>query len=419
MTNQWGRDGNATGGGTKSGSVILPILVSLILGIAAGYGGFRFLGGDAGSEIASRDKRIVELEKTISDLRFDDGAANQQQTVLTADIDDLKQRLEDARSEMDVLKKANQSLASDQDASQNQQLEEARREIEALHQTLAEAGDLRNDLTRANKSLRISELQIIDLEKIVNNQNKKLAALEKELGDRSNSADETATARIAALGDENAALRSELASQKKQAADGRKILEDSIAALSLRVSQTEKKLSAAQSAQSLALADLTKANAARDQLAARRQKLEDENTGLKQSLADSLATAAKLKAQNKDLTDQINGLNAKVKSLRDDISALKAAAEKLKDVPAEPQGDKPKEETGQTEGPALTVRNVDDVTNALARMPNFDRLNAQKQALLKEKLMEGACVTDALEAVFERVPVIALRNLIRDLKSPC
>lgn len=71
------------------------------------------------------------------------------------------------------------------------------------------------------------------------------------------------------------------------------------------------------------------------------------------------------------------------------------------------------------EPPVLKARPEASVETALRLTPGLGNLNTEKTAGLKEKLVSGACVTEALESVFERVPVIVMRNLMRDLKSDC
>jgi predicted RNase H-like nuclease (RuvC/YqgF family) len=79
--------------------------------------------------------------------------------------------------------------------------------------------------------------------------------------------------------------------------------------------------------------------------------------------------------------------------------------------------------TGESEAiekpPVLTARTEASVETALRLTPGLGNLDAEKTAGLKEKLVSGVCVTEALESVFERVPVIVMRNLMRDLKSDC
>ena len=69
--------------------------------------------------------------------------------------------------------------------------------------------------------------------------------------------------------------------------------------------------------------------------------------------------------------------------------------------------------------PELEPRDPDAVAAALRSAPGIGLLSADDQRALTERLVSGECVTSALESVFDRVPILTLRNLIRDLSSDC
>lgn len=69
--------------------------------------------------------------------------------------------------------------------------------------------------------------------------------------------------------------------------------------------------------------------------------------------------------------------------------------------------------------PSKTPRDAFEVERALSGAPGLDGLNSTERLTLKQKLVAGECVTTSLESVLGKVPVISLRNLIRDLKSNC
>lgn len=77
--------------------------------------------------------------------------------------------------------------------------------------------------------------------------------------------------------------------------------------------------------------------------------------------------------------------------------------------------------TGADTPPAANTasREADLVAGALDRTPGIDRLSATDRDRLQEMLVSGQCVTTSLKAVFRSVPVVTLRNLMRDLKSGC
>ncbi|MEB2843441.1 hypothetical protein GAO09_00530 [Rhizobiales bacterium RZME27] len=70
--------------------------------------------------------------------------------------------------------------------------------------------------------------------------------------------------------------------------------------------------------------------------------------------------------------------------------------------------------------PANTSRSVADVESALEKATGLDTLSVSQRGGLKDELVAGACVTVSLEKVFGNpVPVVPLRNLVRDLDSDC
>lgn len=70
--------------------------------------------------------------------------------------------------------------------------------------------------------------------------------------------------------------------------------------------------------------------------------------------------------------------------------------------------------------PQSMPRRLSDVETALERATGLDTLSAPQRNGLKEELVAGACVTVSLEKVFgSPVPVVPLRNLVRDLDSDC
>lgn len=67
----------------------------------------------------------------------------------------------------------------------------------------------------------------------------------------------------------------------------------------------------------------------------------------------------------------------------------------------------------------LSPRDSDAVAAALRTAPGLGFLSTEDRRRLSDSLTAGECVTTALEEVFDRVPILTLRNLIRDLNSDC
>lgn len=113
---------------------------------------------------------------------------------------------------------------------------------------------------------------------------------------------------------------------------------------------------------------------------------------------------------------------ANVSAERDALSQ-QASSETVYDNPA---GEQPAagEQPGTVDTPAtpketVTPRPADTVERVLERTPGLAGLSNDKRDDLKRQLVAGACVATALEDAFGRVPLVTLRNMIRDLQSGC
>ena len=106
-------------------------------------------------------------------------------------------------------------------------------------------------------------------------------------------------------------------------------------------------------------------------------------------------------------------------SLTARISALESAARSVA-VPGKPEdgGEKPvldNQKPQQSRNPRSAVL----VSLAIDNTPGLDRLSGTQREQLERTLVSGECVTKALDSALKRVPVLALRNLMRDLDSDC
>ncbi|WP_417413137.1 hypothetical protein [Hoeflea sp.] len=86
---------------------------------------------------------------------------------------------------------------------------------------------------------------------------------------------------------------------------------------------------------------------------------------------------------------------------------------------AEEDAGTPPADPGPQDAPGIAPRDADAVARALQAAPGLDLLTEGERQQLTGKLTAGECVTDALAAVFDRIPILTLRNLIRDLNSDC
>ena len=450
MVNQWGRDGNFSSSGSRSsggGAIVVAALVALLLGAGGGYTAARIFGGASASDLQSRDDKIADLEKQVSDLKFTTSGNTNQENILREKLADLT--------------KANESLKSQIDENDSKAGADAQAEIAALKKTIEEAGDARVELNRARRSLQVSELQIIELEGEIKSQRAEMDKLRKSLTDTASQGD----AGEKALSDQIKTLEAALADSRRQAsaaADLRKKL----ASVSDDLAQKTGDLSAARSAAARAQneadkakADLAKAKTdlgkARKDLAAALAASKDKG-GESEALQKELATAeeqlaardadvrtleARLAKAKQDVDDAnakagladsqriMMGLNlgsvrGEKEKLEGEVAVLKQTTQALKqtieDLKAAQREDQPQPDVTDGNDDTPTVRrDADEVRNALEDMPGYSRLTPDKQIELAQRLEDGECAADALKTTLGRVPAIALRNLIRDLGSKC
>lgn len=159
---------------------------------------------------------------------------------------------------------------------------------------------------------------------------------------------------------------------------------------------------------------------------AQTERLEAEIDTLRRALGD--ARSAEEQLRTKELPTlhegvaskerEIATLNARNLALAARIEALEAAAgatrpDGQKDGGNKPALDNAKPSDGQS------PRNAALVAAAVRAMPGLDRLTGTQRDQLERTLVSGECVTIALGSVFKHIPVLAMRNLMRDLDSGC
>ncbi|MBB4064794.1 hypothetical protein [Gellertiella hungarica] len=189
--------------------------------------------------------------------------------------------------------------------------------------------------------------------------------------------------------------------------DTRRVLDETRAALAKATRQREQAMKEAGDLK----VRLTQLQSEASELETRNQDLALHARQAADKLTASEAEAAAATRER----DRLKGELAAVKAERD---ALKAAQQQA------PQGES--EASDETDAPKPQVpdqsaapRDRQAVADAIARAPGLKSLDFAERQKLADNLEKGACVTDALEDIFVRVPVLTLRSLIRDLDSPC
>jgi predicted nucleic acid-binding Zn-ribbon protein len=120
-------------------------------------------------------------------------------------------------------------------------------------------------------------------------------------------------------------------------------------------------------------------------------------------------------------------LNAQIAQLQDTLAATKQDLEdtraKLQDaVAAQAASQQPLAENAVPDPAPATVtksRNPELVSQSLATATGAQALTPEQTSDLASRLIQGDCVGESLKATMGRVPVLLLRDLIRDLNSDC
>lgn len=186
--------------------------------------------------------------------------------------------------------------------------------------------------------------------------------------------------------------------------------------LSLRadeIARLEKALVAARSQQNTAASAETERREA--EAALRRELEEAQRDKDKFRTMDLPALRDEIAGKDREIAE----LTTRNASLTARIAALESAA-RTAAVPGEPEdgGEKPvidNQKPGQGRNPRSAVL----VALAIDNSPGLDRLSGVQREQLERTLIAGECVTKALDGALKRVPVLALRNLMRDLESDC
>jgi chromosome segregation ATPase len=284
---------------------------------------------------------------------------------------------------------------------------------DALALAQKELGDVRADL--ATKSGEIG-----DLKAVITRQAGELDAMTAKLA-ASSSSDQ-------ASGDGNAAIQAIARERDKLAAENQSLKAD-LAALGAERDALGKAASADKQRLEAEIARLQ--TEVVPQLTAERDQLQRKITMM---LADQANLKARIKAAS-DTNDSdaqlIADLQARLAAAERNLEASQAALAAIKAqktetaasakaaTAADSQQSDPAANSGTQADPASSPRTADAVAAALRSAPGLETLSDDDRRKLTEKLVAGDCVTTALESVFARVPILTLRNLIRDLNSGC
>nr|WP_145959148.1 hypothetical protein [Rhizobium sp. ACO-34A] len=157
-------------------------------------------------------------------------------------------------------------------------------------------------------------------------------------------------------------------------------------------------------------------------------RLNRQITELADKVAANEADVAKFQSQRQSLEKALDGargdvvgLQAALETERQKNAALTAEMERLERDAVSPSAAEEPQSPAAAEKPSTdeTARDAALVDKVLAGTPGIDRLTSGNRQHLRDMLVSGQCVTTGLREVFPNVPVVTLRNLMRDLKSDC
>ncbi|MBW9061977.1 hypothetical protein JNB71_01485 [Rhizobium herbae] len=262
------------------------------------------------------------------------------------------------------------------------------------------SGNWAGELEQEYAELKLNEVP--KLNRLLDKRDADISRLEKLLSTEraaAKSAADDFTATIAKLDADLTAAKSDAASAKNEA--------ESLAAEKLALNT---QLTSLRSAVERAMADAAAARKALEQKQADAQ----ETAAFKSALE---ARDARIETLEQSLGEARRRVAALEKQLADDAAAA-AVARETSEKPDTPLSTDLPSTAGANAG-ALTPRDSQLVENVIGTTRGLGFLDEEKTQRLKDKLIAGACVTDALESVFDKVPLVLMRNLMRDFKSDC
>ena len=265
------------------------------------------------------------------------------------------------------------------------------------------SGNWAEELEKDYAELKLNEVP--KLTRLLDKRDADISALEKLLSTEKAAAKSAAddfTATIAGL---NAQLSTARADSADASAQAQNLAADKLA-LNKQIDSLKTSLEKAE-------ADVV---AAQKTLRQKVAETEKETPTFKSAL--DLAREEQIKTLEKSLGEERRKVEALQKQLEDQTkAAARITAETLSDTPAI---EEPVSRTGQpVAGSGLVPRDRLMVDTIIGTTRGVGFLDDEKKQRLKDQLVSGACVTDALESVFDKVPLILMRNLMRDFKSDC
>jgi chromosome segregation ATPase len=382
VANQWGRDSQGT---TKprQRSLLIPVLISMIFGAAISFGVLDYLQSSKVplEQLLEAKNKISDLEQTVFSLR---GALDNANTGVKTDPA--------KDSQISDLEQGNQALKDELDAvlSKVQGLTAENIKLKMDLQTLSDAANNGNDVV----AQRVQQLEQAN----------------KQLADDFLSLQDSSSATIKAL---NERIKSLQSIDIAEATRAQKKLENELNQLQIAKTESERDLQGQ-------ITDLKR------ELAASQSTIAELNTKLNDQVNTATATSSK---QIKELSDEIERLRTELAAANTNLADMKKqladAKTQLADADAKlvEARKAPKVEVPPSSPPpsntAKTSRDPNLMESIIGKATGSSSLTSAQKMKLEEQLIQGECVADSLKTALGRVPVLMLRDLIRDLNSDC
>lgn len=220
---------------------------------------------------------------------------------------------------------------------------------------------------------------------------------------------------------DNAAVEG-LRQERDALAEENRTLKANLAAVEAELTSQRRSLTAAEEElarlQNEVLPQLT---AERDQLEQKASMMLTDHENLKARASAAEQTHASDTARIAELETRLAEAERELAASQEVLDGLKLE-ERVADQPdalaqsdVAEAGQEPADDTASMRN----AREPNAVAQALRTAPGLGTLSDVGRKSLTDRLVAGECVTTALKSVFERVPILTLRNLIRDLNSDC
>lgn len=421
----WGRESGRTARRGGVGSVLLFFFSLLFLagGAALALGLVPLSQFGIGAE-AGNDARIAQLERELDaalNERVSGGEGDESYAVVVEQRDRLAGELANLKAQV-----GREQPSSDVDAAQlREELERSQQKVTELTTSLTLAEGVIEDLQARSEASasdaggQANSSTVAELEAKLAQRDTILSQFDGEI-ERLTAANDALTDQRDRMLQEQSQIQGELAKAQSRAeqlqqeiisldtdeGNANAATDDNKDGAAARVSELEDELARRE-------ATLTQFNAEIERLNASTEALKQERDGLQGERSQLQGKLAKTQARAEQLEQQVASLQAEVEAAR------KAVTEPSSTQPVEDSGEASAPAENKQPANAAGPRDPLQVASALASAKGLGNLNDAQRDAIATALIEGECVADTLAENLDRVPVLAMRDMIRLLEADC